>query len=77
MPIAGGQELLRGAVRGGYAVPGFNVSNVEMALGVLDAAEAARAPIFLQFNPSNLEHFGGAGHHRLGQARQPGDVDAV
>jgi ketose-bisphosphate aldolase len=59
VPIAGGQELLRGAVRGGYAVPGFNVSNVEMALGVLDAAEAARAPIFLQFNPSNLEHFGG------------------
>jgi ketose-bisphosphate aldolase len=59
MPIVGGRELLRGASQGGYAVPGFNVSNVEMALGVLDAAEAARAPIFLQFNPSNLEHLGG------------------
>ncbi len=59
MPIVGGRELLQGATRGNYAVPGFNVSNVEMALGVLDAAEASRAPIFLQFNPSNIEHIGG------------------
>lgn len=47
------------AVRGRYAIPGFNVSNIEMAMGVLDAATAARAPIFLQFNPSNLDHIGG------------------
>ena len=59
MPIVGGRELLRGATRGAYAVPGFNVSNLEMALGVLDAAEGEQAPIFLQFNVSNLEHFGG------------------
>ncbi len=59
MPVAGGRELLAAAVKGAYAVPGFNVSNVEMALGVIDAAEARRAPILLQFNPSNLDHFGG------------------
>ena len=59
MPLAGGRELLRRAERGGYAVAGFNVSNIELALGVLDAAEARRAPILLQFNPSNIEHFGG------------------
>lgn len=59
MPLAGANELLAAAERGGYAVPGFNVSNLEMAMGVIDAAEARRAPVFLQFNPSNLDHFGG------------------
>ena len=59
MPICGGKELLAAAVRGGFAVPGFNVSNIEMIQGVLAAAEARRAGIFLQFNPSNLEHMGG------------------
>ncbi len=59
MPLVGGRELLSAAERGGYAVPGFNVSNLELALGVLDAAEARRAPVLLQFNPSNIEHFGG------------------
>ena len=59
MTLVGGRELLVAAERGGYAVPGFNVSNIELALGVLDAAEARRAPLLLQFNPANLEHFGG------------------
>ena len=59
MTLVGGRELLAGAQRGRYAVPGFNVSNVEMALGVLDAAEARRAPVLLQLNAGNLEHLGG------------------
>jgi ketose-bisphosphate aldolase len=59
MPLVGGRELLAEAERGGYAVAGFNVSNLELALGVLDAAEDRRAPVLLQFNPSNLEHFAG------------------
>ena len=59
MPLCGGHELLAAAERGGYAVPGFNVSNVEMIQGVIAAAEAKHAAVFLQFNPSNLEHMGG------------------
>ena len=59
MPLCGGHELLAAAERGGYAVPGFNVSNVEMIQGVIAAAEAKHAGVFLQFNPSNLEHMGG------------------
>jgi fructose-bisphosphate aldolase, class II len=59
MAVTGGRELLAAAERGRYAVPGFNVSNLEMAMGVLDAAEERRAPVFLQFNPGNLKHFGG------------------
>ena len=59
MPLAAGRALLADAERGGYALAGFNVSNLELALGVVDAAEARRAPILLQLNPGNLEHFGG------------------
>ncbi|MEX2228264.1 MAG: class II fructose-bisphosphate aldolase [Dehalococcoidia bacterium] len=59
MSLANGRELLAAAERGGYAVPGFNVSNLEILQGVIDAAEAKRAPIFLQFNPANLRHVGG------------------
>lgn len=59
MPLTGGRELLAAAERGRFAVPGFNVSNLEMLQGVLDAAEARRAAIFVQFNPSNLQHIGG------------------
>jgi ketose-bisphosphate aldolase len=59
MTLVDGRELLAAAERGGFAVPGFNVSNLEIALGVLDAAEARGAPVFLQFNPGNLSHVGG------------------
>ena len=59
MPLSGGHELLVAAERGGYAVPGFNVSTVEMLHGVLDAAQTKRSPTFVQFNPSNLDHIGG------------------
>ena len=59
MPLAGGRELLAEAERGGYAVAGFNVSGIELALGVLDAAEARRAPVLLQFHTGNAAHFGG------------------
>ncbi len=59
MPLTGAHDLLAAAERGGFAVPGFNVSNLEMLLGVLDAAEARRAAILVQFNPGNLQHLGG------------------
>ncbi|MFN8585020.1 MAG: class II fructose-bisphosphate aldolase [Dehalococcoidia bacterium] len=59
MSLASGKELLADAEAHGYAVPGFNVSNLELALGVLDAAAARRAPVLLQFNQSNLDHAGG------------------
>jgi len=59
MPLAAARDLLADAERGGYAIPGFNVSGLELALGVLDAAAALRAPVLLQWNLSNLAYFGG------------------
>lgn len=37
------------AQEGGYAIPHFNVWNAEMLMGVIDAAEEAKAPIIISF----------------------------
>ena len=36
----------RKATEGHYAIPHFNVWNAEMLMGVIDAAEELRAPLF-------------------------------
>ena len=43
-----------------FAMPAFNVCNLEMAQGALEAAEAERAPVILQTYPGDIAH-GGAG----------------
>ena len=50
--------MLREAQQGGYAVPGFNVQTLEMLQGAVQAAEAERSPVILQFNPGNIAHIG-------------------
>ena len=42
------RDLLANARVGGYAVGSFSVANMEMVLGVLQAAEELRAPVILQ-----------------------------
>lgn len=41
-------EILAMAEKGGYAIPAFNVYNMETVMGVIAAAEAERAPVILQ-----------------------------
>jgi fructose-bisphosphate aldolase class II len=43
-----------------FAMPAFNVCDLEMAQGCLAAAEDERAPILLQTYPGDLEHGGDA-----------------
>ena len=43
-----------------FAMPAFNVCNLEMAQGVLEAAEIERAPVILQTYPGDIDH-GGSG----------------
>ncbi|MDC7288446.1 class II fructose-bisphosphate aldolase family protein [Blautia schinkii] len=42
------KELLQDAYRNGYAVPAFNVCNLENIQGILEAAEECRAPVIIQ-----------------------------
>lgn len=39
-----------------FAIPAFNVCNLEMAQGVLEAAEIERAPVILQTYPGDIDH---------------------
>ncbi len=43
------QAILLDADKGGYAVPAFNVYNMETVMGVIKAAEEMRAPVIIQF----------------------------
>ena len=43
------QTILKDADEKGYAVPAFNVYNMETVMGVIQAAEEQRAPVIIQF----------------------------
>ncbi len=43
------QTILKNADEGGYAVPAFNVYNMETVMGVIKAAEETRSPVIMQF----------------------------
>lgn len=45
------KEVLNMAQKGGFAVPAFNVYNMETVVGVIEAAEEAKVPVILQVYP--------------------------
>lgn len=49
------RDLLRDAQNGNYAVGSFSVANMEMVLGVLQAAEELNAPVILQIAEVRLK----------------------
>jgi fructose-bisphosphate aldolase class II len=58
MALTSGRELLRAARAGGYALPAFNVFNLEMMQAALRAAEAERAPLIVQVSPRSVAYAG-------------------
>lgn len=45
------KEIIAMAEKGNFCVPAFNVYNVESILGVINAAEEAKAPVIIQIYP--------------------------
>ena len=45
------KEIIGMAEKGNFAIPAFNVYNIETIMGVIDAAEELRAPVILQVYP--------------------------
>ena len=58
MPRITGRALYGEAHVRRFAVPAFNVSNLETTQGVLAAAEAARSPVILQVSPGAIAYAG-------------------
>jgi len=52
------KEILLNAQKGGYAVGAFNVSNMEMAQGVIMAAIDRRAPLIVQITETTMKYAG-------------------
>jgi fructose-bisphosphate aldolase class II len=58
MPLANAKEMLEAARAGGYAVPAFNVHNLEFVQAVVAAAEAEDAPVFVAMTETSLAYAG-------------------
>lgn len=56
MPLVKMTELLKGIEHDGYAVGSFNVSNMEMAMGAIKAAEELNAPLIMQIAEGRLRY---------------------
>lgn len=48
MPLVTSKEMLDNAYKGKYAVGAFNVNNMELIQGIVEAAKIERAPLILQ-----------------------------
>lgn len=48
MPLVGTKKMFEAAYKDGYAVGAFNVNNMEILQGIVDAANEERAPLILQ-----------------------------
>ena len=52
MPLVNTSEMFKKAYEGGYAVGAFNVNNMEIVQGIVDAAAALSSPVILQASGS-------------------------
>ena len=48
MPLVTSKEMFKKAYEGGYAIGAFNVNNMEIIQGVVEAAKLEKAPLILQ-----------------------------
>lgn len=48
MPLVTSKEMFRKAYEGGYAIGAFNVNNMEIIQGIVDAAKEEKSPLILQ-----------------------------
>ncbi len=58
MALTSGRDVLSAARAGGYAVPAFNIFNLEMLQAAYGAAEAERAPVIVQVSPRSVAYAG-------------------
>lgn len=73
--IVGNKVLLCEAKKGGYAVPAFNVDNLESVIGVLRAAENTGRPVIIQTIPRTLKYGGIPAYSALVRALYKGNPD--
>src|SRR5215216_5679956 len=58
MALTSGRQVLTAARAGGYAVPAFNIFNLEMLQAAYRAADAESAPVIVQVSPRSIAYAG-------------------
>ncbi|MGV2644287.1 tagatose-bisphosphate aldolase subunit KbaY, partial [Clostridium perfringens] len=53
------REMLKKAQREGYAIPAFNIHNLETLQVVVDTAAELKSPVILAGTPSTIAYAGG------------------
>lgn len=56
MPLADLKTLIEDSENNGYALAGFNVANIEMIQGVIEAACSLGVPVILNVHPDHLKY---------------------
>ena len=52
------EQMFRNAINGKYAIPAFNIYNMETLMSVLDATRIAHSPVILAVSESALKYMG-------------------
>jgi len=58
MPLVNTKEMLNKAYHGGYAIGAFNVNNMEMVQGIVEAAQEQNSPLILQVSAGARKYAG-------------------
>jgi tagatose 1,6-diphosphate aldolase GatY/KbaY len=58
VPLVTSKKILQDARNGRYAVPAFNIENMEMAQAVIETAEEMDSPVIVQTTPSTVRYAG-------------------
>lgn len=56
MPLVTTKEMFKQAIEGHYAIGAFNVNNMEIIQGIIDAAKAENSPVILQASSSAIKY---------------------
>ncbi|MFW6323615.1 MAG: class II fructose-bisphosphate aldolase, partial [Desulfovibrionales bacterium] len=58
MPLVSPKEMFEKAYEGGYAIGAFNVNNMEIIQGIIQAAEEEKSPLILQVSAGARKYAG-------------------
>ncbi|MDO9083806.1 MAG: class II fructose-1,6-bisphosphate aldolase [Humidesulfovibrio sp.] len=58
MPLVSPKEMFQKAYAGGYAIGAFNVNNMEIVQGIMEAGQAENAPLILQVSAGARKYAG-------------------
>ncbi len=58
MPLTSPKEMFEGAYHNGYAIGAFNVNNMEIVQGIIQAGEAEQSPLILQVSAGARKYAG-------------------